>query len=251
MQGESVAYEESEIGVLLSLANAMTGEVLSLALNRHAAIRVVSRVTSAAETLSVVRGMPVDVAVIGAALEEGELNGLEVVRELHKSAPQVKTILMLDSPDQRLIVEAFRAGARGVFRPTQSSFKQLCRCVMQVHAGQIWARSDELGAVLDVFSRQAGMKVVNSNGLSLLTKREDDVVRLLAEGYQNREIARELHLSEHTVKNYLFRVFEKLGISSRVELVLYALSSMTQDQMHEPSSLAPVQQIPRVSGSSK
>jgi DNA-binding NarL/FixJ family response regulator len=229
----------------------MTGEVLSLALNRHAAIRVVSRVTSASETLSVVRGMPVDVAVIGAALEEGELNGLEVVRELHKSAPQVKTILMLDSPDQRVIVEAFRAGARGVFSPTQSSFKQLCRCVMQVHAGQIWARSDELGAVLDVFSRQAGMKVVNSNGLALLTKREEDVVRLLAEGYQNREIARELHLSEHTVKNYLFRVFEKLGISSRVELVLYALSSMPQDQTHRPSSLAPAQPIPRLSGSSK
>jgi DNA-binding NarL/FixJ family response regulator len=60
--------------------------------------------------------------------------------------------------------------------------------------------------------------------MRLLTKREEDVVRLLAEGLQNRDIARELKLSEHTVKNYLFHIFDKLGVSSRVELVLYAVS---------------------------
>jgi DNA-binding CsgD family transcriptional regulator len=59
----------------------------------------------------------------------------------------------------------------------------------------------------------------------LLTKREEEVVRLVAEGMQNREIAKELKLSEHTIKNYLFHIFEKLGVSSRVELVLYAVSS--------------------------
>lgn len=59
----------------------------------------------------------------------------------------------------------------------------------------------------------------------MLTRREEDVVRLLAEGLQNREIAKELKLSEHTVRNYLFHIFEKLGVSSRVELVLYAVSS--------------------------
>ena len=58
-----------------------------------------------------------------------------------------------------------------------------------------------------------------------LTKREEDVVRLLAEGLQNRDIAKELKLSEHTIKNYLFHIFDKLGVSSRVELVLYAVSS--------------------------
>jgi DNA-binding CsgD family transcriptional regulator len=61
--------------------------------------------------------------------------------------------------------------------------------------------------------------------LRLLTKREEDVVRLLAEGMQNREIARELNLSEHTIKNYLFHIFDKLGVSSRVELILYAVSN--------------------------
>ena len=69
------------------------------------------------------------------------------------------------------------------------------------------------------------MRVVNADGMKLLTKREEDVVRLLGDGLQNREIAHELNLSEHTIKNYLFHIFDKLGVSSRVELILYAVSS--------------------------
>jgi DNA-binding CsgD family transcriptional regulator len=65
---------------------------------------------------------------------------------------------------------------------------------------------------------------VNAEGLRLLTRREDDVVRLLAEGMQNREIANELKLSEHTIRNYLFHIFDKLGVSSCIELALYAVS---------------------------
>jgi len=77
------------------------------------------------------------------------------------------------------------------------------------------------------------MKVVNADSLRMLTKREEDVVRLLAEGLQNREIARQLGLSEHTVKNYMFHIFEKLGVSSRVELVLYAVSSTKRMQIED------------------
>jgi DNA-binding CsgD family transcriptional regulator len=72
--------------------------------------------------------------------------------------------------------------------------------------------------------------VVNAAGLKLLSKREEDVVRLLAEGFGNRDIARELSLSEHTVKNYLFKIFDKLGVSSRVEVVLYSVSSTNRMQ---------------------
>lgn len=105
------------------------------------------------------------------------------------------------------------------------NFKALRRCVEQIHAGQIWANSSELGEVVEAFRQLAPMRIVNADGLRLLTKREEDVVRLVAEGLQNREIASKLKLSDNTVKNYLFHIFDKLGISSRVELVLYAASS--------------------------
>jgi DNA-binding NarL/FixJ family response regulator len=67
--------------------------------------------------------------------------------------------------------------------------------------------------------------VLNSNGDHLLTGREEQVVALVSDGLSNREVARELNLSEHTIKKYLFRIFDKLGISTRVELVLYALNN--------------------------
>ena len=69
------------------------------------------------------------------------------------------------------------------------------------------------------------VRVVDCDGANLLTKREEDLVRAVADGLSNRDIAGKLNLSEHTVKNYIFRIFEKLGVSNRVELVLYALSN--------------------------
>ena len=73
---------------------------------------------------------------------------------------------------------------------------------------------------------------LNSNGDRLLTPREEQVVALVAEGLGNRQIATELNLSQHTIKKYLFRIFEKLGISTRVELVLYAFITETRDKLN-------------------
>jgi len=89
---------------------------------------------------------------------------------------------------------------------------------------------------MEAFTQLAPMHVVNADGMRLLTKREEDVVRLLAEGLQNREIAKVLGLSEHTVKNYLFHIYDKLGVSSRVELVLYAVSSTKRSQTFSTQS---------------
>ncbi len=73
-------------------------------------------------------------------------------------------------------------------------------------------------------SQVPSLHMVNARGIRLLTPREEQVVALVAAGLSNREVAHELCLSEHTIKKYLFRIFDKLGISSRVELALYALS---------------------------
>jgi DNA-binding NarL/FixJ family response regulator len=75
------------------------------------------------------------------------------------------------------------------------------------------------------------LRVLSLNGEKLLTSREEQVVALVADGLSNRDVASELGLSEHTVKKYLFRIFEKLGISSRVELVLYALNQGAPQQL--------------------
>ena len=134
-------------------------------------------------------------------------------------------VLLVDTCDRELVVSAFRSGARGIFPVTDANLRLLCKCLHRVAAGQIWANTEQLNYLMDLISEVPSLRVLNSVGRSLLTPREEQVVALVAEGLGNRQIARELNLSEHTIKKYLFRVFEKLGVSTRVELVLYAVNN--------------------------
>jgi DNA-binding NarL/FixJ family response regulator len=208
----------------------MTSELVMQSLNRHQGLHVVASAATAQEVLDVVRSADVDVALISATLADGPLSGFGVLRQICERSPKVRSVILFYGPERYLVADAFRAGARGVFCLSQSTIKLLRRCVQQVHAGQIWANSSELAEVVEALSQLAPMRVVNAEGMRLLTKREEDVVRLVAEGLQNREVAKELKLSEHTIRNYMFHVFEKLGVSSRVELALYAVSSTKSAQ---------------------
>ena len=219
-----------DISILMATPHVMVRELLMGALKRHKQFHVVDTAMTAREVLEAVRSKEIDVALITATLADGPLSGLGALRQVRECSPEVKTVFLLNGPERNLVVDGFRAGAKGVFVLSASSFRSLCRCVEQVHAGQIWANSSELSEVMEAFSQLAPMRVVNADGMCLLTKREEDVVRLLVEGMQNKDIARELKLSEHTVKNYLFHIFDKLGVSSRVELVLYVVTTTNRMQ---------------------
>ena len=147
-----------------------------------------------------------------------------LLRWLHVSHPVVAPILLVESYDREMVVNAFRAGVRGLFLFNQAPFRMLCKCINAVASGQIWINSQQMHYVLEALSEVDTLRVVNSSGKPLLTPREEQVVALVADGLTNREAAHELGISEHTVKKYLLRIFDKLGISTRVELVLYAVS---------------------------
>jgi len=164
-----------------------------------------------------------DVAVISARLEDGPLSGFRILNQLRASKSMTPTVMLLDHTERDLVVDAFRGGARGVFCRGYS-FNALPKCIRCVHEGQVWVSNLELEFLLELMISLRPLKVQQTGGMALLTTRERDVVRLVAEGMRNQEIALRLKLSEHTVRNYLLRVFDKLGISSRVELVLYAIS---------------------------
>jgi DNA-binding NarL/FixJ family response regulator len=217
--------KDGHISVLVANPHSMACELLIGALKRRRHFDVADSATTAQEVLDAVDTLNPDVVLVTANLADGPLSGIGVLRQLREHSPEVKTIILLNAPERNLVVDSFRAGARGVFFLSQCNFRSLCRCVEQVQSGQIWASSSELSEVMEAFTQLAPMRVVNADGMRLLTNREEEVVRLLAEGLQNRDIAKELKLSEHTVKNYLFHIFDKLGVSSRVELVLYAVSS--------------------------
>ena len=136
----------------------------------------------------------------------------------------MRKILLIESPDRHTIASAFRAGARGLFCFSESPFRLLCRCIHCVHQGQLWVSNQQLEFVIESLTQVPSLRVVNHNGFNLLTAREEQVVALVADGLTNRDVARELGLTENTVKKYLFHIFDKVGVSSRVELVLFAVT---------------------------
>jgi len=178
-----------------------------------------------------------DVLVISSNLDEESHRAFEVLRQLRASHPQIRAVMLLDSSKREFILQAFRAGARGIFS-RHESVESLSKCVRSVHEGQIWASSLQMSFAVEALAASPTVRAVDANGLDLLSKREMEVVRSLAEGLTNRQIAERLGLSQHTIKNYLFRVFDKLGVSSRVELLFMTLSQTSPAQSLLPSLLA-------------
>ena len=163
-----------------------------------------------------------DVVVISSTLKDGPLSGFTLLRHLAKTNPSARCVMLLDQGERDLVVEAFRNGAAGVCERDQP-YEMLCKCIYSVSRGQVWANSQQLKYVMEALAAGMSGRVTDVKGQLLLTRREDEICSLVAEGLKNREIAKLLNLSEHTVKNHLFRVFERLGISSRTELILYVL----------------------------
>jgi two-component system nitrate/nitrite response regulator NarL len=198
-------------------------QLLASALKRDPMLEVVIADCDSRGLVAAAVANSIDVLVITPDLDEQSGRGFEVLRELRAARPALHGIVLLASSKPEVILDAFRAGARGLFRKNES-IEALCKCVRCVAQGQIWAKSEELALALEALASSPTLRAIGANGLSLLTKRELEVVQSLAEGLTNREIAERLELSQHTVKNYLFRIFDKLGVSNRVELLFMTLS---------------------------
>ena len=213
---------DTPIRVLVSDNTPIHTQLLGDALRRDRRLEVLIAGPRARDLVDAAVKNQIQVAIVSCSLEEEPLRGLEIVRELRTTLPAARTVVLMDSAKREIVVEAFRAGARGIFSRSES-LETLGKCVRRVHDGQTWASSEQMGFAIDALASSPSVRAVGANGLDLLSKREMDVVRCLADGLSNREIAERLGLSQHTIKNYLFRVFDKVGVSSRMELLFLAL----------------------------
>jgi DNA-binding NarL/FixJ family response regulator len=217
------------VNLLIAEANELNGQLVETALRaRRNHLSIIARATGVNQAIALVKQTQPDVALVSSELQEGPFEGFRLLREIRSLHMKTRGIMLLGSHDPSQVVDAFRFGARGViFR--DEPLETLSKCIQVVHEGQIWASSELLGLVMEALGRAMPSDLRESKALDLLSKRETDVVRLVAQGLTNKGVSSELGLSEHTVRNYLFRVFDKLGVSTRVELVLYCLQSNVQE----------------------
>ncbi len=219
-----------EITVLIADASLINGQLIAGALKRcRDKFKVLGSTCTSPDAVHLLEECAPHVAVISTELQDGPLTGFKVLHQVRASGCRTAVVMLMDSSDRELVVDSFRAGARGVFS-RRSPLKSLSKCIRTVHGGQLWISSEQLEFLLDLITRLKPLQLPNPKDMRLLTKREAEVVDLVVQGMKNSEIAVELHLTEHTVRNYLFRVFEKLGLSSRVELVVRAVTQQEDDQ---------------------
>jgi len=211
------------IRVLAADSTPMASQLLASALEREEQFQVIEPVSDPAAIVATVLNAKPAVVLVSAEMDGDPRRGFQLVREIVAARPETRVVVLLDTSESNLVVEAFRAGARGVFCRSEA-LKSLAKCIHCVSQGQVWANSTQLRYLLEALGDALPLRTVDTRGAALLSRREQEVVRCVAEGLSNREIAQRLSLTEHTVKNYLFRIFDKLGVSKRVEVVLFAYS---------------------------
>ena len=151
-------------------------------------------------------------------------SGLDVLRQLTGVRTKTRIILVLAAAERQEIVEALRLGARGVLHKNTAS-ELLYKCIRTVMAGEYWVDRNSLCDLVQTLSHFAGpvpeSRQANAFGL---TRRQSEILSAVMEGFTNKEIATRFHISEQTVKHHLSSIFEKVGVTNRMELALFAMN---------------------------
>ena len=221
--------------ILVADSSRIHTRLLAESLTREEDLKVIPFESDPSELVTAAADREIDVLIVSSKLDDQPLRGFEILSELRAIRRDLASIVLLDSSKDEPVLHAFRSGARGVFDKNDRP-ELLVKCVRSVSRGEVWANSRQLDVLVRALANTPIIRATNADGLSLLSQRELQVVHCLSEGLTNREIAKRLNLSQHTVKNYLFRVFEKVGVSSRVELLSMTMTRSASEQSTDGKS---------------
>ena len=187
-------------------------------------IEVVGECSNGREALELVEDSHPDVLLLD--LKMPGMDGLTALQTLQHGAHKTRIIVLTASEDKNEWVQAMKLGCSGiVIKQTQPDL--IVKSIRKVYSGEIWLDSHTTAAVMRQFASPADIAASgNSKGgreRSPLSTREREIVALVAQGYKNKEMAEKMFISEQTVKNHLHNIFDKLGVSDRLELALYAI----------------------------
>jgi two-component system, NarL family, nitrate/nitrite response regulator NarL len=195
-------------------------------LNLEEDIEVVGEGTDGRETQELLKTTNPDVLVLDLSMPH--MDGLATLQELQRAGLRIKVIILTASEDKNQFVQAMKLGCSGIVTK-QTAPEQIAGIIRRVHAGEIWLDPHTTAAVMRQFGPAPGPVSVAypeaKRVRSELSQREREIVALVAQGYKNREMAEKMFISEQTVKNHLHNIFDKLGVSDRLELALHAIHS--------------------------
>ncbi len=191
-------------------------------------IQIVGEASTASEAIKMVGELKPDVVLLDLIMPD--MDGMSILQAIRSLQVPSKILLFTAVEDKALWVQAMKMGCSGIV-VKHTSPELIVKSVRKVHQGEIWLDSRTTAAVMREFAEQRA-----TNGSSRgepprrrerdhppLSAREREIIALVAQGYRNREMAEKMFISEQTVKNHLHNIFEKLGVSDRLELALYAI----------------------------
>ncbi len=196
-------------------------------------LRVVAQADSLENLRAAVERYPTDVVLLEGGLLAGTAN---VIPDLLQMAPDVKLIVQAVSSDENQTVELYRRGVRGIISRSISP-DLLVRCVRRIAAGETWIDNQSVNWVIEAYRAQAA-SLVSPRTQPRLSPKEMAIITCITQGKRNKEIAYQLGTTEQVIKNYLRKIYDKLGVSDRLELALYCLHNKIIDSDSDEEAVA-------------
>src|ERR1700735_3911394 len=211
------------IRVLIADDHPIVRDGLKKLLSLEEDFQIVGEASDGCEVLDRVQELDPDVLLLD--LRMPNLDGLSALQSLQQTNKRTRVIVLTASEDKNEFVQAMKLGCSGIVLK-QTAPELIVKSIRKVHAGEIWLDSHTTAAVMRQFQtggESSGSAPGKTRERSPLSQREREIVQLVAQGYKNKEMAEKMFISEQTVKNHLHNIFDKLGVSDRLELALYAI----------------------------
>lgn len=214
---------DEKVKIVLAVSHKLFQEGLRLILNSEISFEVVGVVNNGLQAINVITELQPDIVLLDLSLPE--VSGIEVLSVIKQKNPDTKALLITNDRDEQVIIKAIRAGAKG-YLSKNTSVSDLIKAIQVVYQNEFWVQRKLVTQFINGdFTTDAGGEDFHQNKLAALTPREQDVLRSLVKGASNKEIAKELFISEKTVKSHLNQVFKKMNVSRRLEAILSAIKA--------------------------